>query len=108
MAVDENRVQRIFQAIVEAADPAHQAQILDRECASDPESRKCVEALLRSHREMPTLVGMPPPKGGEPPKSSSAVTISAHSSTSNENTIVFPNEPATTVVYTLPQHDDDP
>jgi hypothetical protein len=35
MPVDANRVQSVFLMAVEAADPAHQAAILDRERASD-------------------------------------------------------------------------
>ena len=47
-------------AAVEAADPVDQAAILDRECASDPELRQRVEALLRAHRESATILDQPP------------------------------------------------
>ena len=59
MAVDAKRVQAVFTAAVEAADPVHQAAILDRECASDPEMRQSVEALLRAHREPATILDQP-------------------------------------------------
>jgi hypothetical protein len=56
MAVDANRVQAIFLAAVDVADPVEQAAILDRECASDREMRQRVEALLVAHRESATIV----------------------------------------------------
>ncbi len=57
MAVDPKRVEAIFLAAVDAADPNDQAAILDRECASNGEMRARVEALLRSHRESATIIG---------------------------------------------------
>jgi hypothetical protein len=59
MAVDAKRVQAVFLAAVEVADPAEQAAILDRECASDRDLRQSVEALLIAHRESATVVDQP-------------------------------------------------
>ena len=59
MAVDAKRIEAVFRAAVEAADPVHRAAILDRECASDTEMRQRVEALLRAHREPATIVDRP-------------------------------------------------
>jgi hypothetical protein len=60
MAVDARRIEAVFRAAVEAADPLQRTAILDRECASDPEVRQCVEALLRVHREPVTIRDQPP------------------------------------------------
>src|SRR4051812_23586727 len=60
MAVDARRIEAVFRAAVEAADPLQRAAILDQECASDPEMRQCVEALLRVHREPVTIRDQPP------------------------------------------------
>jgi serine/threonine protein kinase/WD40 repeat protein len=59
MSVDANRVQAAFLAALEAADPAQQAAILDRECAYDPELRRRVEALLRAHRDPASILERP-------------------------------------------------
>ena len=63
MAVDAKRVQAVFMAALEAADPVQQAAILDRECASDTEMRQRVEALLRAYREPATILD---PANGDP------------------------------------------
>jgi hypothetical protein len=60
MAVDARRIEAVFRAAVEAADPLQRTAILDRECASDPEVRQCVEALLRVYREPVTIRDQPP------------------------------------------------
>jgi serine/threonine protein kinase/WD40 repeat protein len=59
MSVDANRVQAVFLAAVEAADPTQEAAILDRECACDPELRRRVEALLRAHRDPASILDRP-------------------------------------------------
>ena len=59
MAVDLKRLQAVFLAAVEAADPVQQAAILDRECASDPELRQRVEAMLSAHREPAHIIDPP-------------------------------------------------
>ncbi len=59
MAVDAKRIEAVFRAAVEAADPVQRTTILDRECASDMEMRQCVEALLRAHRESSTVLDQP-------------------------------------------------
>jgi eukaryotic-like serine/threonine-protein kinase len=56
MAVDLKRLQAVFLAAVEAADPVRQAAILDRECGSDPELRQRVEAMLRAHQEPSQII----------------------------------------------------
>jgi serine/threonine protein kinase/WD40 repeat protein len=59
MPVDAERVQAAFLAAVEVADPVQQAAILDRECASDKEMRRRVEALLQAHRDPASLLDRP-------------------------------------------------
>jgi WD40 repeat protein/serine/threonine protein kinase len=59
MSVDAKRAQAAFLAAVEAADAAQQAAILDRECASDPELRGRVEALLRAHQDPASILARP-------------------------------------------------
>ena len=49
MPLDSNRVQAVFLAAVEAADPDARAAVLDRECGTDAELRQRVEALLKAH-----------------------------------------------------------
>ena len=56
MAVDPKRVEAVFKAVVDAADPFQRTAILDRECGSDKELRQCIEALLEAQREPPTLL----------------------------------------------------
>jgi hypothetical protein len=51
MPVDPKRVQAVFLMAVEHQGPVDRAVILDRECATDPELRQRVLALLRSHDE---------------------------------------------------------
>jgi hypothetical protein len=50
MAVDEKRVQAVFMAALQASDPVQEAAILERECASQPEMRQSVDALLKAYR----------------------------------------------------------
>jgi serine/threonine protein kinase/WD40 repeat protein len=59
MSVDPKRVQAVFLAAVETTDPAQQAALLDRECASDPELRRRVEALLQAHRDPASILDRP-------------------------------------------------
>jgi tetratricopeptide (TPR) repeat protein/serine/threonine protein kinase len=59
MPVDSERVQSVFLAAVEVADPAARAAVLDRECGSDAELRQRVETLLRAHDEPGSLLDMP-------------------------------------------------
>jgi serine/threonine protein kinase/WD40 repeat protein len=59
MSVDAKRVQTVFLAAVEPGDPAQQAAFLDRECASDPELRRRVEALLQAHRDPASVLDRP-------------------------------------------------
>ncbi len=70
MSVDAKRLQAIFLAAVELADPAQQAALLDRECVSDPELRRRVEALLRAHQDPASVLDRPaavlPPAAPEP------------------------------------------
>jgi hypothetical protein len=42
-------VQAVFLEVADYRDPADRVAILDRECAADPELRRRVEALLRTH-----------------------------------------------------------
>jgi serine/threonine protein kinase/lipopolysaccharide biosynthesis regulator YciM len=48
MSVDPRRIQAVFLAAVEQADPAGRAAVLDHECGTDAELRRRVEALLRA------------------------------------------------------------
>jgi serine/threonine protein kinase/WD40 repeat protein len=59
MSVDAKRVQAVFLAAVQADDPARQAAVLDRECASDAELRRRVEALLRAHQDPDSVLERP-------------------------------------------------
>ena len=59
MSVNAERVQSVFLAAVEAADPAARATVLDRECAADAELRQRVEALLRAHDNSGSLLEKP-------------------------------------------------
>jgi hypothetical protein len=59
MGVEAKRIEAVFRAAVEAADPVQRTAILDRECASDMEMRQCVEALLRVNREPATILDQP-------------------------------------------------
>src|ERR1700682_3473831 len=49
MPVDPKRVQTVFLAAVEATEQPVRAAILDRDCESNPELRRRVEALLAAH-----------------------------------------------------------
>jgi serine/threonine protein kinase/WD40 repeat protein len=59
MSVDANRVQAAFLAALEAADSLERVAILDRECGTDPEMRRRVEALLRAHGEPASILDRP-------------------------------------------------
>jgi serine/threonine protein kinase/WD40 repeat protein len=85
MSADVRRVQAVFLAAVEAADAAEQAAILDRECASDPELRRRVEALLLAHRDPASILDRPalgPGLGGAFPRT-------AHPDWSDDTTELF-------------------
>src|SRR5690349_19023715 len=49
MAVDPDRVQAAFLAVVELSDPDERAAALDCECGPDAELRRRAEALLRAN-----------------------------------------------------------
>jgi serine/threonine protein kinase/WD40 repeat protein len=59
MSVDAQRVESAFLAAVEVADPAERAAVLDRECASDLQLRRRVEALLQAHEAPASILGRP-------------------------------------------------
>ena len=59
MPIDPKRVQAVFLAAVECREPAARAAVLDRECASDPELRRRVEALLRGYDLPDSLLDQP-------------------------------------------------
>lgn len=75
MPLDPNRVQAVFLSAVECHEPAARAAVLDRECATDAELRRRVEALLRAHDQPdspldqpivgPVMHGVVPPIGPE-------------------------------------------
>jgi hypothetical protein len=46
MPLDPKRVQAVFLAAIECHEPAARAAVLDRECSTDAELRRRVEALL--------------------------------------------------------------
>src|SRR6516225_4778169 len=55
MAIDFQRVQRVFQVVAELP-PAERSAALERECSNDAELRRQVNALLQAHddsRELP-------------------------------------------------------
>jgi Protein kinase domain len=92
MAVDENRVQAVFLAVVEAADPVRQAAILDRECASDAEMRQRVEALLRAHRESATILDQSTASPfGTAPSSSDGTMVLDSSADEKGSSVTTPN-----------------
>jgi WD40 repeat protein/tRNA A-37 threonylcarbamoyl transferase component Bud32 len=59
MAVDAKRVQDVFLAAVQEADASRWASLLDQQCASEPELRLRVEALLQAH-EAPASILLGP------------------------------------------------
>ncbi len=57
MPLDLQRIQNVFQAVVEAA-PAERIAALERECGADAELRRQVEAILKAHddsHELPAV-----------------------------------------------------
>src|SRR5262249_28276482 len=59
MLVEPKRVQEVFLAAVEVADPAARAAVLTRECGADAELRRRVEVLLKAHDEPGDSLGQP-------------------------------------------------
>ena len=59
MPIDPKRVQAVFLSAVECHEPAARAAVLDRECATDPELRRRVEALLRGYDQPDSLLDQP-------------------------------------------------
>jgi serine/threonine protein kinase len=59
MAANEERVQEIFLAAIEVADPTERSALLNRECATDPELRQRVEKLLRADQEPASILKEP-------------------------------------------------
>ena len=59
MPLDPKRVQAVFLSAVECHEPAARAAVLDRECSTDAELRRRVEALLRAHDQPDSLLDQP-------------------------------------------------
>jgi serine/threonine protein kinase len=59
MPTDVQRIQAVFLAAAEIADPANRAKFLDGACAGDTELRSRVEALLRAHDQADSLLDHP-------------------------------------------------
>jgi serine/threonine protein kinase/formylglycine-generating enzyme required for sulfatase activity len=59
MTLDPARVQAVFLAAAECDEPADRAGVLDRECVTDDELRRRVEALLRAREEPNSLLDQP-------------------------------------------------
>jgi WD40 repeat protein/serine/threonine protein kinase/tetratricopeptide (TPR) repeat protein len=66
MPLDAKRVQALFLAAAQL-DPAARAAFLDRECASDRELRRRVEALLRAHDEPDSMLDKSPGEAPDAP-----------------------------------------
>src|SRR5215470_1813707 len=60
MALDAQRVQAVFQAALEAPDRAARAAVLERECATDPEVSRRVQALLQAYEDPASILDRPP------------------------------------------------
>jgi eukaryotic-like serine/threonine-protein kinase len=59
MPADPQRIQSIFLAAIEAADPADRATLLARECGDDAELRQRVEVLLQAHDRSGSFLDKP-------------------------------------------------
>ena len=59
MPTDVQRIQAVFLAAAEIADPADRAKFLDGACDGDAELRSRVEALLRAHDQPDSLLDHP-------------------------------------------------
>jgi len=59
MPLDPQRVQAVFLSAVECHEPAARAAVLDRECATDVELRRRVEALLSGYDQPESLLDQP-------------------------------------------------
>ncbi len=59
MLLDAKRVQAVFLSAVECHDPGARAVVLDRECSTDAELLRRVEALLLAHDQPDSLLDQP-------------------------------------------------
>ena len=59
MPLDPKRVQAVFGAAIEHDAVADRAAVLDRECSTDAELRRRVEALLVAHDQADSLLDQP-------------------------------------------------
>jgi WD40 repeat protein/serine/threonine protein kinase len=59
MSVDAQRVQAVFQAALEATDPAARVALVERECATDPELGRRVQALLKAYESPASILDRP-------------------------------------------------
>ena len=59
MPLDPKHVQAVFLSAVKYHDPAARALVLDRECSTDAELRRRVEALLRAHDQSDSRLDRP-------------------------------------------------
>jgi eukaryotic-like serine/threonine-protein kinase len=64
MPVDAKRVQAVFLAAVELADPVQRSSLLDRECGGDSELRRRVDALLQAHESPASFLDRPADAAG--------------------------------------------
>jgi hypothetical protein len=84
MAVDAKRLQAVFEAALEAADPGQQAAILDRECGSDADFRRRVETLLKEEEEATSVTERLPGAPDKPPPLPSDATMRSDPPTDDE------------------------
>jgi serine/threonine protein kinase/tetratricopeptide (TPR) repeat protein len=63
MPADPQRVQAVFLAAIEAADPTARAALLTRECGDDAELRQRVDALLQAHDQSGSSLDHPAAEG---------------------------------------------
>ena len=59
MPLDPQRVQAVFGAALECDAAADRVALLDRECSTDPDLRRRVEALLDAHDQPDSLLDRP-------------------------------------------------
>jgi len=95
-------------AAVEAADPVDQAAILDRECASDPEMRRRVEALLRALRDPATILEQPTATPFQAAPPSLANTLAFDPSVDQQETSVATRQEDSVTGQDGPKEDDEP
>src|SRR5262245_17092289 len=84
MTADPKRIQTVFEAALQAADPLQRTALLDRECGADADFRHSVELLLKEQDEATSITERLPGSPVRPPPHPADATMRSDPPTDDE------------------------